>query len=451
MEAAAAQTAGDFFEPFEQVQPNAIQIAQNAFLKDERSTDPSLPANQRKHGLAQGFLLTNKVYEGMVDPQGDPINQKPGPLYLMGAIQEAESRRLERRKENPDLRRYQSPGEKLLLEIEALAKEVIFGNKDPEALKKILTVPTMGMALSFAQVFQLLQKGHPDLKTVVLGTNGYGGYKSVLDENFETTIKYRQGTENNEFDMDSFRETIEGLKDPKNTLLLLQADAYNYTGVNPTSEQKQEIVEILKKHGVVTLVDSAYQGLIRNLDDDVEIARLLAESGLPFVVYDSYSKKAGIYGDRVSFVHFATGSEEQAKILKSNVYKQLRDKALAVPRTFELVYDLLTDETLKQKWIEELETAQQILYTTKVKMAEALGEGFEYIHPDHTQGMFNKFNISHEGGQVLADKYGIFVVNQKDEDTGEQSLRVNMGAIPEQDIEYIAASIKEVYNEYRTD
>jgi len=445
------RTATDTFGPYEKPKLNPIQRAQNAYTADPRLTDPTLPPEERKHGLAQGFLLNNKEQEAMTAPNGKLINQTPGKLFQMGAVTEADMRLTQQMAADPDEYRYLSPKDPTLISSEELAKKIIFGTEDPELLARITTVPLTGMAPSFSNIFQLLQKQHPDLNTVLLGTNAYGGYKSVLETAFENVKKYRQGTEDNEFDMASFRESIEALEDPENTLLLLQSDAYNYTGVNPTSEQKQEIIEILKEHGVITLVDSAYQGLTNGPEEDVEIARLLGKTDLPFIVYDSWSKKAGLYGKRIAFVHIATGSEEQAATLRSNMYAQIRSNLLAVSPAFKVIHHLLTDEALEHQWLKELEMASQILYVTKVKMAETLGEGFEYIHPDNTQGMFNKFNISHEGGKVLADQYGIFVVDAEDEDTGKQSLRVNMGAIPEQDIEYIAASIKAVYAEHRTD
>ena len=161
-------------------------------------------------------------------------------------------------------------------------------------------------------------------------------------------------------------------------MLLLQADAYNYIGVNPTPEQKVKMVELIQELGILTLVDSAYQGLVRGIDEDVEIARLLAKTDSPFITYDSYSKKAQLYGMRVGFLHFSTGSEEQAKILRKNLFAQLRNNILTGTINFRVVFQLLNDPELRRVWLEEdVPAARNVLVDTKTQMSELLGEGFE--------------------------------------------------------------------------
>ncbi|MBT3864652.1 aminotransferase class I/II-fold pyridoxal phosphate-dependent enzyme [Candidatus Peregrinibacteria bacterium] len=435
--------AQDFFAPYKPVAPNAIQVAQNNFVADPRPTDPALPSGQRKHSLAQGFLLNNKQRD----------NQDPGQLFEMQSVTEAKRLFFEEDLQNPDLDRYLSPKDPTLLKLEPLVQKTLFGKQNP----RIMTAPLPGMAPSFTTIFTLLQQEHPELDTIVLGTNGYGGYLSVLQSSFKNVVKYTHSTEDNKFNLEEFTKTIEALPNPSQTVLLLQADAYNYTGVNPTSEQKKQIIEILKKHKVLTLIDNAYQGLTKGLGEDVEIVRLLAETDLPFIVYDSYSKKSQLYGWRVAFAHFVTGSPDQAKTLRNNLYSLIRNRFLAIPPMFKVIYHLLSNPELHKQWTEQdVPAAREILTNSKKLMAQELGEGFEYIHPDNTQGMFNKFNISHKGGQELAEKFHIYAVNAKDEGRldaqgqPKESLRVNMGSIPEQDIPYIAAALKEIYSQHQT-
>jgi aspartate/tyrosine/aromatic aminotransferase len=436
-------SATEFFSVYDDIEPNAIQLAQNAFMIDPRPSTTDVPPEQRKHSAAQGFLL-NDEERNTVDLDGNLINNQVGTIFEMKSIRKAIQRYTNDLLADPDKRRYLGPGDKQLLAVEAATKEIIFGEND----SRIVTVPVNGMAVGFKETAELIQREHPQIDTVIKGTNGYGGYNGVLSKLFKNMETYRHSTETREFDFDSFEKTLRSLPDPRKAMLLMQADAYNYIGVNPTSEQKQKIVSLLEELGIFTLVDSAYQGLVKGMDSDVELPRLLAKTKLPFVVYDSYSKKAQLYGMRIGFLHFATGNESQAAILRKNLFAQLRNNMLTGTINFRIIYQLLNDPELLRIWKEEdVPAARQILIDTKTQMAEYLGQGFEFVSPEYTQGMFNGAPITHEGGKWMQEK-GLYVVNAKNEDTGKEALRVNMGSLAKDSREFIAGIIKAAHEKY---
>lgn len=442
----------DFFSKYKPVPLNPIQIAQNSFLADPRTTSPELQPSQRKHSLAQGLLLNNKPREDK-DFQGNTINQKAGQLFQMASVIEAKRLFFETCVKSSDDDKYANPKDKILLELEPLVQQIVFGTSS----QRITTIPLPGMAQSFTTIAAIIRQEYPDFDTVLFGSNGYEGYKTAFKDFFPNTKTYRHATSDDKFDLESFTKTIESLEHPERTLLLLQADSYNYTGVNPTTEQKKQIIEIIKKHNILSLVDSAYQGLTKGLTEDTEIIRMLAKENIPFIVYDSYSKKTQLYGWRTAFVHFVTNSEDEAKIMRANLYSIIRNRYLSIAPTFKIVYHLLSNEALKKHWGEfDVPAARDILNSTKTTLSANLKDGFEFVSPSQTQGMFNKFNITHEGGQILADKYGIFAVNLHDEDARDaqgnfrQTLRINMGGIPLDSLEYIAESFKEVYQTHKS-
>ena len=80
-------------------------------------------------------------------------------------------------------------------------------------------------------------------------------------------------------------------------------------------------------------------------------------------------------------------------------------------------------------------------------MSELLGEGFEFVHPDTTQGMFNGFPIKHEGGKWMQEK-GLYVVDAKNEDTGAEALRINMGSLAKDSRAHVAGIIKEGHEKF---
>ncbi len=437
------KTSAEFFSVYDDIEPNAIQRAQNAFVRDPRPATTEVQPEERKHSAAQGFLL-NDEEQNTVDLDGNPINNTVGVIFEMKSVKEAIKRFNHDLIHDPDKRRYLGPGDKQLQEVETTTKEVLFGENN----HRIVTVPVPGMAVGFKETAELIQREHPQIDTVIKGTNGYGGYNGVLSKLFKNMLTYRHSTDDHKFDFDSFEKTLRQLPDPRKVMLLLQADAYNYIGVNPTSEQKQKIAALLEELGIFTLVDSAYQGLVNDLDADAELPRLLSKTKTPFVVYDSYSKKAQLYGMRIGFLHFATGDEAQASILRKNLFAQLRNNMLTGSVNFRMIYQLLNDPELKNIWKEEdVPSARRILVETKSQMAALLGEEFEFISPAHTQGMFNGVPIKHEGGEWMQQK-GLYVVNAENEDTGTGALRINMGSIARDSREYIAGIIKEAYQKF---
>src|SRR5690554_4142899 len=63
---------------------------------------------------------------------------------------------------------------------------------------------------------------------------------------------------------------------PAQTIVILHACCHNPTGVDPTLEQWQEIVQIVKENKLVPFLDIAYQGFGDGLEEDASVVRLFA-------------------------------------------------------------------------------------------------------------------------------------------------------------------------------
>ena len=453
-------TAAEYFDPYEEVPLNPIQKTQNAFNESDLPKFPEAPPEECKHSVAQGLLLNNQARTDYPDMQSEPMNTEPGAVFRMAAVEEAKDRARDHDCTTKNSEAYIAGNDPILRELEPMVREILFG-KDSELAKpdsRVATIITRGMAPSFTFIMELLRQQHPELNTVVLGTNGYGGYMGTLRKLFGEIIKYPHAIPgSHEFNFESLAETVRGLPDPSKAILLLQADAYNYTGVNPTSEQKRQIVGLVQETGIIPLIDSAYQGLTRGMDEDVELIRLFGKTNVPFIVADSYSKKTPLYNERISFAHLVTGSTEQARTLRDNAFSLIRTDQLSPDPAHRILHQLLKDPALREHWLEtDVPAARAILFETKRLMAEALGPGFEYIHPDHTQGMFNEIALTHAGIATLAQDHNIHAVPAKDEDRPDpndqpsETARVNMGSIPLDCIPYVAASIRRVFEGHRS-
>ncbi len=94
----------------------------------------------------------------------------------------------------------------------------------------------------------------------------------------------------------SLQEKLASMRSPCG--VLLQGGGHNPTGVDFSPEQWKELSQLLGATQHVVLLDLAYQGLARGVEEDAGPARLFVESGAPLLVAWSASKNHSIYGLR---------------------------------------------------------------------------------------------------------------------------------------------------------
>merc|ERR1711862_719707 len=98
---------------------------------------------------------------------------------------------------------------------------------------------------------------------------------------------------------------IKGMKSMEaGDLILLHACAHNPTGVDPSPQQWDAIINLCKERKLLPLVDNAYQGYASgDLVKDNKSVELLEASGIEFLVSQSFAKNLGLYGERIGYVH----------------------------------------------------------------------------------------------------------------------------------------------------
>jgi aspartate/tyrosine/aromatic aminotransferase len=93
------------------------------------------------------------------------------------------------------------------------------------------------------------------------------------------------------------------------TVLLLHTCAHNPTGVDPTERQWEEILEIVKRKKLFSAFDSAYQGFASgDLEKDSYSLRLFQEHTDDIMLFQSFAKNFGLYGERAGAYSVITNS-----------------------------------------------------------------------------------------------------------------------------------------------
>uniref|UniRef100_A0A7S4CQE4 aspartate transaminase n=1 Tax=Eutreptiella gymnastica TaxID=73025 RepID=A0A7S4CQE4_9EUGL len=226
---------------------------------------------------------------------------------------------------------------------------------------------------------------------------------------------------------------------PSGSVVLLHACAHNPTGVDPTEEQWAEIASIVKKRGLVPLIDSAYQGFASgDFDKDAWACRYFAEQGMELYLVQSFAKNMGLYGERTGVLSIICQDQDNAARLKSQIKPFIRTMYSSPPQHGARIAELiLNDPQQLEAWKAEVKVMadriikmRQLLYQ-ELKANECPGE---WEHVINQIGMFTFTGLTPEQVDVLTQKYSIFLTKDG---------RISMAGLREEKCKYLADAMKD--------
>ena len=136
------------------------------------------------------------------------------------------------------------------------------------------------------------------------------------------------------------------------SFVLFHVCAHNPTGVDPTEKQWQNILDVVKTKKLFCGFDSAYQGFASgDLDRDAYSIRLFQKHTDDIMLFQSFAKNFGLYGERAGCMSVVCGSQEEAKITQSRI-KQIARPIYSNPPIHgaRIVDIILRDEKLTKMW-----------------------------------------------------------------------------------------------------
>ncbi|MBP2235934.1 aromatic-amino-acid transaminase [Sinorhizobium kostiense] len=193
--------------------------------------------------------------------------------------------------------------------------------------------------------------------------------------------------------------------------VLLHASCHNPTGGVLTEAQWLEVATLVNERGLLPLVDLAYQGFGRGLEQDVAGLRHLLSAAPEVLVAVSCSKSFGLYRERTGAIFALTTSPQSADTVRSNlaglartIYSMPPDHGAAVVRT------ILADETLRRDWAEELESMRLRMTGIRQTLAEGLRSRWQSLGEIADQeGMFSMLPLTEAEVMRLRTEHGIYM------------------------------------------
>ncbi len=226
---------------------------------------------------------------------------------------------------------------------------------------------------------------------------------------------------------------------PKGDVVLLHACCHNPSGMDLNKEQWQQVAELTKEVGFTPLIDFAYMGFGRGLEDDAYGVRLMADTVEQMIICSSCSKNFGLYRERIGACSVIGKDAEATEITHAVLMRVVRTNYSMPPaHGAAIVETILSSSELTAQWHAELKIMRDRILDTRqlfVDTLKAKGVDRDFSFITRQNGMFSFLGITPEQVEQLQQENGIYIVN---------SSRINVAAINPSNIDYLCESIAKV-------
>ena len=243
--------------------------------------------------------------------------------------------------------------------------------------------------------------------------------------------------ENYRLDFEGMLDTLENM--PEGEMVLLHGCCHNPTGIDPSREQWDALVELFQRRALIPFIDIAYQGLGDGLEEDAYGVRAFGEAGINMLVATSFSKCFGLYRERTGAVTLVASSEEEAERALSNLRICVRTNYSSPPAHGGNIVDtVLSEPELQKLWRTELDGMRARIQDMRRLFVQSLkdaGVKRDFSFLISQKGMFSYTGITGEPVLRLRSEFGVYML---------ENGRINVAGITPDNVIYLCRSIAAV-------
>ena len=243
--------------------------------------------------------------------------------------------------------------------------------------------------------FELIATANPDAR-VLVGTPTWPNHPPIINAVGLEQVDYPyyergQG-------IIRFEDMIAALESGEpGDVALLHGCCHNPTGADLSEEQWREVVRVVADRGLLPLIDIAYQGFGRGLDEDAFGVRLMLDACDEVIIAQSCDKNFSVYRDRVGSLFVKSGSSSATATAMAHVHQRAREMWSMPPdHGAAAVHIILEDAELRARWLVELTAMRDRINSVRQRIA-AVDPRLSFIGRQF--GMFSMLPLSKE--QVL--------------------------------------------------
>ncbi|GAA3908163.1 aspartate/tyrosine/aromatic aminotransferase [Sphingomonas limnosediminicola] len=347
-----------------------------------------------------------------------------GNTPILKVMKEAERRLVDTQRSKSYLG---SSGDKRFAE---LIRPILLGNEHAHD-ERIAGLQTPGGCGALRLGFELIATVNPQAR-VFVGTPTWPNHPPIIKAVGLPIVEYGY------YDRQSRHVLFDEMMASLNTaeagdVVLLHGCCHNPTGADLTHEQWREVTHLVAARGLLPLVDIAYQGFGRGLDDDAHGLRGILAACDEVIVAQSCDKNFSVYRDRVGSLFVKTGTVETTKTAMGHVFQRAREMWSMPPdHGAAAVHIILEDPQLRADWLVELAAMRDRINAVRQRIASA-DPRLAFIGGQY--GMFSMLPISREQVLTLREDGAIYMAD---------SGRFNVVGIADSDIDRFIEAVVEV-------
>lgn len=315
-----------------------------------------------------------------------------------------------------------------------VVRELLFGSDDayPAA-----TAQTPGGTGALRVAGEFLKKYAPDA-AVWVSDPTWPNHNGIFGECGFSVKKYTYyNSETQSLDFDGMLSAMQTMA--AGDVIILHACCHNPSGIDPTTEQWKQIAETVKAKKLLPLVDFAYQGFARSLDEDAQGLRELAANVDEMIVCSSFSKNFGLYSERVGAMTIKGASTETVSQAFSHLKTTIRRLYSNPPaHGGAIVTTIMNDASLRTEWEGELAVMRQRIAQMRqlfVDTLKAKGVTRDFSFLTGQYGMFSFSGLNPEQVKTLREKNSIYIVG---------SGRINVAGLTPGNMDALCTAVAEV-------
>ena len=314
-------------------------------------------------------------------------------------------------------------------------KKLLFGPAH-SSNENVMTTQALGGTGALRLGAELLQRTKK-VPLVVISEPSWENHRNIFESaGFKVNSYPYYDPNTNCFLCDEFLKFLKSL--PKHTVVILHANCHNPTGIDPSEEEWQEILDTIRKLDLIPFFDLAYQGFKDNLNQDASVLRTYIKFEKPFLVANSFSKNFSLYGERVGALSIFSSSLEESAKIQSHLKNIIRS-LYSTPPTYgqKIVEQVLSNERLYAIWQSEVQLMRTRITEMRSQLVKALEEenlnSFAFIKDQH--GMFSYSGLGIIQAAQLRERFGVYILD---------SGRICIAALNKNNLKYVANAISTV-------
>ncbi len=297
--------------------------------------------------------------------------------------------------------------------VRSAVQALLFGADHPAVRSgRIATLQTVGASGALKVAGDFLKRWLPDSQLWVSNPS-WDNHRAMFEGSGITVNEYPYyDAATGGLDFDAMLAKLNTL--PPKSVVLLHACCHNPTGVDLSAAQWRQLVPVLQARQLLPFLDLAYQGFGDGIDEDADAVRLLASSGITFIVGNSFSKSMSIYGERAGAVSVVCADAAEADLVLGQMKACVR-RIYSSPSIHAagIVTHLLTDPTLRAGWEADVAAMRVRIKAMRERLHGVLRKrlpdrNFDYFLTQ--RGMFSYTGLTAAQVDRLREEHAVYLV-----------------------------------------